>query len=112
MALGDLLFRAGHFERAEAMSPALVEKLQEVPDKDSVREIRSSAELLYGAILLAQGKSGEGVARWVKSMEIDPNFALANGSFISRSTGMGWLRTPKLPRRLKTSARLPDWLEA
>jgi tetratricopeptide (TPR) repeat protein len=95
MALADLNFRNGEYDKAETYAESLSEKLAEGTEQPGAREMRSSVELLLGTIFLAQGKAKDGVARWTKSMEIDPNFALANSAFIGRAVWPGLIEAAK-----------------
>jgi tetratricopeptide (TPR) repeat protein len=91
MALGDLYFRAGQFDEAGKYVTQLVDKMDQADSETAARmkELRASVELLYGSILLAQGNAGEGAARWAQAMGYDPNFALANATFIGKTIWRG-----------------------
>lgn len=99
LATGDLSFRNGDFAKAGDYARGLLDRLDGFPDPEAHRELRASAELLYGSALIASGKPKEGVSHWVKSMEADPNFALANSAFISRAIWPGLVEDAKAHAR-------------
>ena len=71
-------------------------------DVQDKRYVQSAAELLHGAVLLAMGKSKDGVSKWVRSMKYNPNFAMDNSGFITRSI---W---PELIEKAQKAARDED----
>ncbi len=108
LALGDLYFRNGQYDEAGDCVEKLMQRMEDVQDRPTApdKEFRASVELLYGAILLVKGQSGKGVERWRRAMELDPNFALANATFIGKAL---W---PGLVEAAQSGARTEDQRKA
>ncbi len=87
LALSELHFRNGDLDVAHDQLNNLIEKLESGQQTEQTDVMQSRAELLRGTVLLAAGDGKRGVASWVRSMRLDPNFAMANAEFIAREIG-------------------------